>query len=124
MLISELRTSSAASQYDVAASVPNPEGGRRLFDTHAVVRLFEENGLLLSLLNSRRRRHSLVRRADSPFAPAGFTSQQAEAMVKILVRMTQSNMDVIYGDMVTKVQQVRSDPPSASLPTFVHAELR
>lgn len=27
-------------------------------------------------------------------------------MVKILLRMTQSNMDVIYGDMVTKMQQV------------------
>uniref|UniRef100_H3CTL9 Mitochondrial calcium uniporter regulator 1 n=1 Tax=Tetraodon nigroviridis TaxID=99883 RepID=H3CTL9_TETNG len=49
-----------------------------MFDTHAVVRLFEENG---------------------------FTAQQAEAMVKILVRMTQSNMEVIYGDMVTKAQQ-------------------
>lgn len=33
---------------------------------------------------------------------------QAEALVKILVRMTRSNMDVIYGDMATKVQQVRS----------------
>lgn len=42
------------------------------------------------------------------FARAGFTRQQAEAMVKILLRMTQSNMDVIYGDMVTKMQQVMS----------------
>ncbi|TKS87930.1 2-(3-amino-3-carboxypropyl)histidine synthase subunit 2 [Collichthys lucidus] len=35
----------------------------------------------------------------------GFTTQQAEVLVKILVRMTNSNMDVIYNDMVTKVQQ-------------------
>ncbi|KAL3040869.1 hypothetical protein OYC64_011782 [Pagothenia borchgrevinki] len=54
------------------------EGGKLLFDTHAVVRLFEENG---------------------------FTTQQAEVIVKILVKMTTSNMDVIYSDMVTKVQQ-------------------
>lgn len=57
-------------------------------------------------LNSQRRHHFLIKR----FAPAGFATQQAEAMVRILVRMTQSNMDVIYGDMVTKVQQVRSKP--------------
>lgn len=41
-------------------------------------------------------------------------------MVKILVRMTQSNMEVIYADMVTKVQQVRSDPWSASLRSRRH----
>nr|XP_046226931.1 mitochondrial calcium uniporter regulator 1 isoform X2 [Scatophagus argus] len=35
----------------------------------------------------------------------GFTTQQAEVLVKILLRMTNSNMDVIYNDMVTKVQQ-------------------
>ncbi|TNN65115.1 Mitochondrial calcium uniporter regulator 1 [Liparis tanakae] len=58
--------------------VPRSESGKLFFDTHAVVRLFEENG---------------------------FTTQQAEAMVKVLVRMTKSNMDVIYNDMVTKVQQ-------------------
>lgn len=28
-------------------------------------------------------------------------------MVSVLVKMTNSNMDVIYSDMVTKVQQVR-----------------
>ncbi|CAF98813.1 unnamed protein product [Tetraodon nigroviridis] len=85
---SELRTSTPDLQYDLAASLP--EGGRRLFDTHAVVRLFEENG---------------------------FTAQQAEAMVKILVRMTQSNMEVIYGDMVTKAQQVRPAPGGGSSPS-------
>lgn len=39
--------------------------------------------------------------------PQGFTTQQAEVLVKILVQMTNSNMEVIYNDMVTKVQQVR-----------------
>lgn len=37
----------------------------------------------------------------------GFTTQQAEVLVKILVQMTNSNMEVVYNDMVTKVQQVR-----------------
>uniref|UniRef100_G3NB49 Mitochondrial calcium uniporter regulator 1 n=1 Tax=Gasterosteus aculeatus aculeatus TaxID=481459 RepID=G3NB49_GASAC len=35
----------------------------------------------------------------------GFTTPQAEVMVEVLVRMTNSNMNVIYNDMVTKVQQ-------------------
>ncbi|XP_010741736.3 mitochondrial calcium uniporter regulator 1 [Larimichthys crocea] len=74
----ELSTSTKSFQYDLKPGVPKPEGGRLFFDTHAVVRLFEENG---------------------------FTTQQAEVLVKILVRMTNSNMDVIYNDMVTKVQQ-------------------
>ncbi|KAI4806813.1 hypothetical protein KUCAC02_017611 [Chaenocephalus aceratus] len=72
-----LSTSIPALQY-LDRSVPKSEGGKLLFDTHAVVRLFEENG---------------------------FTTQQAEVIVKILVKMTTSNMDVIYSDMVTKVQQ-------------------
>ncbi|XP_044033323.1 mitochondrial calcium uniporter regulator 1 [Siniperca chuatsi] len=74
----ELSTSIEAFQYDLKPGLPKPEGGRLFFDTHAVVQLFEENG---------------------------FTTQQAEVMVKVLVRMTNSNMDVIYNDMVTKVQQ-------------------
>ncbi|XP_070842357.1 mitochondrial calcium uniporter regulator 1 [Chaetodon trifascialis] len=74
----ELSTSIRVFQYDLRPGEPKSESGRLLFDTHAVVRLFEENG---------------------------FTTQQAEALVKILVRMTNSNMDVIYNDMVTKVQQ-------------------
>uniref|UniRef100_A0A8C6SVY0 Mitochondrial calcium uniporter regulator 1 n=1 Tax=Neogobius melanostomus TaxID=47308 RepID=A0A8C6SVY0_9GOBI len=49
-----------------------------VFDTHAVVRLLEYKG---------------------------FTTQQAEALVNVLVHMTNSNMEVIYSDMVTKVQQ-------------------
>ncbi|XP_074477956.1 mitochondrial calcium uniporter regulator 1 [Sebastes fasciatus] len=73
----ELSTSIKTFQY-LNPYVPKTEGTKLLFDTHAVVRLFEENG---------------------------FTTQQAEVMVKVLVKMTSSNMDVIYNDMVTKVQQ-------------------
>ncbi|XP_030253439.1 mitochondrial calcium uniporter regulator 1 [Sparus aurata] len=74
----ELSTSIKALQYDLDPGEPKSQGGKRFFDTHAVVRLFEENG---------------------------FTTQQAEVLVKILMRMTNSNMDVIYAEMVTKVQQ-------------------
>uniref|UniRef100_A0A665WSJ9 Mitochondrial calcium uniporter regulator 1 n=1 Tax=Echeneis naucrates TaxID=173247 RepID=A0A665WSJ9_ECHNA len=73
-----LSTSLTALQYDLSPDVPNSEVRKLFFDTHAVVQLLEENG---------------------------FTTQQAEVMVKVLVRMTSSNMDVIYNDMVTKVQQ-------------------
>ncbi|XP_068438136.1 mitochondrial calcium uniporter regulator 1 [Clinocottus analis] len=72
-----LSTSIRAPQY-LKPDLPKSESGKLFFDTHAVVRLFEEHG---------------------------FTTQQAEVMVQVLVRMTKSNMDVIYNDMVTKVQQ-------------------
>ncbi|XP_074549750.1 mitochondrial calcium uniporter regulator 1 [Halichoeres trimaculatus] len=74
----DLSLSAKFLQYDLKPGASIPEAGRLMFDTHAVVRLFEENG---------------------------FTTQQAEVMVKVLVQMTNSNMEVIYGDMVTKVQQ-------------------
>uniref|UniRef100_A0A3Q3WE27 Uncharacterized protein n=1 Tax=Mola mola TaxID=94237 RepID=A0A3Q3WE27_MOLML len=77
-LMSELSTSIKDLQYDMRASAPNSDSRKWFFDTHAVVRLFEENG---------------------------FTTQQAEVLVKTLARMTNSNMDIIYNDMVTKVQQ-------------------
>ncbi|XP_068200002.1 mitochondrial calcium uniporter regulator 1 [Antennarius striatus] len=77
-LIRDLSTSVKGFQYNLRQDVPTSEGGMRFFDTHAVVRLLEGNG---------------------------FTTQQAEVLVKILVQMTRSNMDVIYNDMVTKVQQ-------------------
>ncbi|XP_036092892.1 mitochondrial calcium uniporter regulator 1 isoform X3 [Rousettus aegyptiacus] len=48
------------------------------FDTHALVCLLEENG---------------------------FTTQQAEIIVSALVKITEANMDIIYKDMVTKMQQ-------------------
>ncbi|KAL4000785.1 RAS guanyl-releasing protein 2 [Sarotherodon galilaeus] len=67
-----------AFQYDLKPDVPKAEGRKLFFDTHAVVRLLEENG---------------------------FTTSQSEGMVSVLVKMTNSNMDVIYSDMVTKVQQ-------------------
>ncbi|KFQ74088.1 Mitochondrial calcium uniporter regulator 1, partial [Phaethon lepturus] len=48
------------------------------FDTHALVCLLEENG---------------------------FTTQQSEVIVSALVKITNTNLDMIYKDMVTKVQQ-------------------
>ncbi|NXT60307.1 MCUR1 regulator, partial [Chaetops frenatus] len=52
---------------------------RRLyFDTHALVCLLEENG---------------------------FTTQQSEVIVSALVKIMHTNLDMIYKDMVTKVQQ-------------------
>ncbi|XP_066220058.1 mitochondrial calcium uniporter regulator 1-like [Saccopteryx leptura] len=54
-------------------------GSRKLyFDTHALVCLLEENG---------------------------FTTQQAEIIVFALVKITEANMDIVYKDMVTKMQQ-------------------
>lgn len=55
LLISELSTSIKDFQYDLKLNVPKSEGGRRFFDTHAVVRLFEENGLLLLLLQKKKK---------------------------------------------------------------------
>ncbi|NWV74132.1 MCUR1 regulator, partial [Dasyornis broadbenti] len=52
---------------------------RRLyFDTHALVCLLEENG---------------------------FTTQQSEVIVSALVKIMNTNLDMVYKDMVTKVQQ-------------------
>ncbi|KFV16421.1 Mitochondrial calcium uniporter regulator 1, partial [Pterocles gutturalis] len=48
------------------------------FDTHALVRLLEENG---------------------------FTTQQSEVIVSALMKIMNANLDMIYKDMVTKVQQ-------------------
>ncbi|XP_065608960.1 mitochondrial calcium uniporter regulator 1-like [Cyrtonyx montezumae] len=54
-------------------------GSRKFFfDTHALVRLLEENGL---------------------------TTQQSEVIVSALVKIVSTNLDTIYKDMVTKVQQ-------------------
>ncbi|XP_053524226.1 mitochondrial calcium uniporter regulator 1 [Artibeus jamaicensis] len=54
-------------------------GSKKLyFDTHALVCLLEENG---------------------------FTTQQAEIIVSALVKITEANMDIVYKDMVTKMQQ-------------------
>ncbi|XP_038160173.1 mitochondrial calcium uniporter regulator 1 [Cyprinodon tularosa] len=76
--VRELNTSSRAFQYDLKPDIPKTEGRKLFFDTHAVVRILEENG---------------------------FSTQQAEVLVKVLIGTTNSTMDVIYSDMVTKVQQ-------------------
>ncbi|XP_071387720.1 mitochondrial calcium uniporter regulator 1 [Centroberyx affinis] len=78
MFVRELSTSIKALQYDLKADMPKSGNRKLFFDTHAVVRLLEENG---------------------------FSTPQAEVIVKVLVRTTNSNMDAIYNDMVTKVQQ-------------------
>uniref|UniRef100_H2LL43 Mitochondrial calcium uniporter regulator 1 n=1 Tax=Oryzias latipes TaxID=8090 RepID=H2LL43_ORYLA len=74
----KLSTSTRTLQYDMKPDIPKAQGRKLFFDTHAVVRLFEENG---------------------------FSTQQAEVMVNVLMRTTNSNMDVVYSDMVTKVHQ-------------------
>ncbi|NXG48992.1 MCUR1 regulator, partial [Psilopogon haemacephalus] len=51
---------------------------RLFFDTHALVCLLEENG---------------------------FTTQQSEVIMSALVKIMDNNLDMIYKDMVTKVQQ-------------------
>ncbi|XP_061569684.1 mitochondrial calcium uniporter regulator 1 [Cololabis saira] len=71
-------TSLKAFQYDLKPNVPKTEGRKMFFDTHAVVRILEEND---------------------------FTTRQSEVLVNVLVSTTNSNMEVIYSDMVTKVQQ-------------------
>uniref|UniRef100_A0A8C9KSE4 Mitochondrial calcium uniporter regulator 1 n=1 Tax=Serinus canaria TaxID=9135 RepID=A0A8C9KSE4_SERCA len=53
-------------------------GNRLYFDTHALVCLLEEKG---------------------------FTTQQSEVIVSALVKIMNTNLDMIYKDMVTKVQQ-------------------
>ncbi|XP_062850060.1 mitochondrial calcium uniporter regulator 1 [Trichomycterus rosablanca] len=78
-IIRELNTSIRAMQYDLSRSDISKSGNRKLlFDTHAMVKLLEESG---------------------------FTVQQAEVLVKMLLNATNSNMDVMYSDMVTKTQQ-------------------
>lgn len=78
MFVRELKTSVKAFQYDLKPDAPTSESRKLFFDTHAVVRLLEEHG---------------------------FTTSQSEATVKALMKMTDSNMEVTYSDMVTKVQQ-------------------
>lgn len=39
----------------------------------------------------------------------GFTTQQSEVIVSALVKIMNTNLDMIYKDMVTKVQQVRAE---------------
>ncbi|MGH0120814.1 UNVERIFIED_CONTAM: hypothetical protein FKN15_065150 [Acipenser sinensis] len=78
-LVRELSTSTVSLQYDLRKVERSPSGSRKFyFDTHAVVCLLEENG---------------------------FTTPQAEVIVAALVKIMNSSMELIYKDMVTKVQQ-------------------
>ncbi|KAF7245161.1 Mitochondrial calcium uniporter regulator 1 [Varanus komodoensis] len=66
-------------QFEKTKSSFSLSGCRKLyFDTHAFVCLLEENG---------------------------FTTQQSEIVVSALMGIMKNNMDIIYKDMVTKVQQ-------------------
>ncbi|XP_015209824.2 mitochondrial calcium uniporter regulator 1 [Lepisosteus oculatus] len=79
LLVRELNTSIKVFQYDLKnVEAAKSESRKFYFDTHAVVRLLEEKG---------------------------FSTEQAEVLVTALIKITNSNMDVIYKDMVTKVQQ-------------------
>ncbi|XP_004432165.2 PREDICTED: mitochondrial calcium uniporter regulator 1 [Ceratotherium simum simum] len=75
----ELSLSAACLQLEHKRTDFTSSGSRKLyFDTHALVCLLEENG---------------------------FTTQQAEIIVSALVRIVEANMNVVYKDMVTKMQQ-------------------
>ncbi|XP_076146805.1 mitochondrial calcium uniporter regulator 1 [Alosa pseudoharengus] len=79
LLVRELSTSMTFLQYDVRKTDMVKSGNRKLFfDTHAIVRLLEDNG---------------------------FSTEQSEAIVSVMVKTTNANMDTMYADMVTKTQQ-------------------
>ncbi|XP_031214776.1 mitochondrial calcium uniporter regulator 1 isoform X2 [Mastomys coucha] len=59
-------------------NLPTSVSRQLYFDTHALVCLLEANG---------------------------FTIQQAEIIVSALVKITETNMDIVYKDMVSKMQQ-------------------
>ncbi|XP_030067073.1 mitochondrial calcium uniporter regulator 1 isoform X2 [Microcaecilia unicolor] len=70
--------SASSFHYDQRKEFSSSEHKKLYFDTHALVRLLEENG---------------------------FTTQQSEIIVSALVKIINSNMEVVYKDMVTKMQQ-------------------
>ncbi|XP_048204402.1 mitochondrial calcium uniporter regulator 1 isoform X2 [Perognathus longimembris pacificus] len=75
----ELSLSAGCLQLEHKSKDFTSAGTKKLyFDTHALVCLLEENG---------------------------FTTQQAEIIVSALVKIMDANMDIIYKDMVTKMQQ-------------------
>ncbi|KAJ8010676.1 hypothetical protein DPEC_G00077600 [Dallia pectoralis] len=78
LCIRELSSSSSIDQYELKTDMTKSANRKMYFDTHALVRILEENGL---------------------------TAKQSEVVVGVMVRTTNSNMDLIYNDMVTKVQQ-------------------
>ncbi|KAI5627953.1 mitochondrial calcium uniporter regulator 1, partial [Silurus asotus] len=78
-IFSELSTSMKVMQYELTRSDLVKSGhSKLLFDTHAMIQVLEANG---------------------------FTLQQAEMFVKVLLNTTNTNMDIMYSDMVTKTQQ-------------------
>ncbi|KAI5932871.1 Mitochondrial calcium uniporter regulator 1 [Manis javanica] len=75
----EISLSAGSLQLEYKARDFTSSGSRKLyFDTHALVCLLEENG---------------------------FTTQQAEIIVSALVKTVEANMNIVYKDMVTKMQQ-------------------
>uniref|UniRef100_A0A2I3HTG4 Mitochondrial calcium uniporter regulator 1 n=1 Tax=Nomascus leucogenys TaxID=61853 RepID=A0A2I3HTG4_NOMLE len=75
----ELSLSAGSLQLERKRSDFTSSGSRKLyFDTHALVCLLEDNG---------------------------FATQQAEIIVSALVKILEANMDIVYKDMVTKMQQ-------------------
>uniref|UniRef100_A0A8C9EJB5 Mitochondrial calcium uniporter regulator 1 n=1 Tax=Pavo cristatus TaxID=9049 RepID=A0A8C9EJB5_PAVCR len=75
----ESREHNSASSFLQSKGSVSLLGNRKLFfDTHALVCLLEENG---------------------------FTTQQSEVIVSAFVKIVNTNLDMIYKDMVTKVQQ-------------------
>ncbi|XP_010884127.2 mitochondrial calcium uniporter regulator 1 isoform X1 [Esox lucius] len=78
LCVRELSSSTSINQYELNTDMTKSGNRKMYFDTHALVRILEENG---------------------------FTTQQSEVVVGVMVRTTNSNMDLIYNDMVTKVQQ-------------------
>ncbi|KAL6043651.1 hypothetical protein STEG23_016080, partial [Scotinomys teguina] len=78
-LLKELSLSAGCRQLEHRkGNLPSSVSRKLYFDTHALVCLLEANG---------------------------FTTQQAEIIVSALVKNTETNMDIVYNDMVTKVQQ-------------------
>lgn len=78
LFVRDINTSIKACQYDVKTGTLKSGNRNLFFDTHAVVRLLEDNGV---------------------------STPKAETIVKMLLKTSNSTMDTIYNDMVTKVQQ-------------------
>ncbi|KAM9233985.1 mitochondrial calcium uniporter regulator 1 isoform 2-T2 [Dugong dugon] len=75
----ELSLSAGSLQLERKRRNFTSSGTRKFFfDTHALVCLLEDNG---------------------------FTTQQAEIIVSALVKITEANLDIVYKDMVNKMQQ-------------------
>ncbi|KAM6950978.1 mitochondrial calcium uniporter regulator 1 [Aplochiton taeniatus] len=78
LFVRDINTSIKAFQYDVKTGTLKSGNRNLFFDTHAVVRLLEDNGV---------------------------STPKAETIVRMLLKTSNSTMDTIYNDMVIKVQQ-------------------